>query len=108
MMPVGEWVASTNGGCAVCPYCGHASIDPVMTPAVPVHGAGPIVASEVSWESRCPRCGGGFAVGPKAPLRRAMPPETAARLREDLDALDALLDRVRGRTGYDKRQHGRE
>lgn len=94
---------SVIDGCIgmACPYCGRlipsdgVRFRPAFDP-----GDGVPLASEVSWEARCPRCHGDFSVAggrpspertPRSPSPRCTADDHILRLMEDLESLEDVV-----------------
>ncbi len=102
---------SVFDGCIgmACPYCGRlipsdgVRFRPAFDP-----GEGVPLASEVSWEARCPSCHGDFSVGggrspsentPHPPNPRCTADGHLLRLMGDLESLEDVVAELRTATG---------
>ena len=102
---------SVFDGCIgmACPYCGRlipsdgVRFRPAFDP-----GEGVPLASEVSWEARCPSCHGDFSVGggrslpgriPRPSNPRCVSDSHLLRLMGDLESLEDVVAELRTATG---------
>ena len=98
MIPVAHVDAFGEDSWVLCPYCG-VRLDPGRIPAYPVADldAERLDADRMSWESRCPNCGGDFSLSRDGPAYRndqQSVPRMDRRLMELMITLEAMEDFV--------------